>query len=135
MAAPRGGYVRRMHAGLSIAIVILPVLWLLPAAALVALVRFESRRGGGPSPWLHAALNAAFIAWCVYAVVVLREGLHGPNQPLITVPRLLVLAGFYAFVLPQAVEEMSASLRVVRSWATGCHAVAFAVLGAVWLAR
>jgi len=118
-------------AGLSIAIVILPVLWLLPGAALLALVRFETRRGG-PWPWLHAALNAAFIAWGVYAVVVLREGLHGPNQPLITVPRLLVLALCYAFVLPRVVEEMTGSMHALRAVAAGCHAVAFAILAAVW---
>ena len=74
------------YIGLSIAIVILPVLWLLPGAAILALVRYEARRDG-PRLWLHFLLNMAFIAWCIYAVVVLREGLHGPNMPLITIPR------------------------------------------------
>ena len=77
-------------------------------------------------------LNAAFIAWCAYAVVVLREGLRGPNQPLITVPRLLVLAVGYAFVLPRIVEEMTAPLRALRVGAAGRHAVAVAILAAIW---
>ena len=120
------------HLGLSVAIFILPVLWLLPAAAFLALVRYETARGG---PWLrvHVPLNAAFIAWSVYAVMVLREGIHSPNSPLITIPRLLILALFYELVFPAAVDDMAGRTRVLRHVAAACHLVAFVALMIVWL--
>jgi hypothetical protein len=120
------------HLGLSVAIFILPVLWLLPAAGLLALVRYETRRGG-PWLWVHAPLNAAFIGWCVYAVEVLREGIHSPNSPLITIPRLLFVALFYVLVFPAAVDEMSQRMRVFRRSAIACNLLAFVALMAAWL--
>jgi hypothetical protein len=120
------------HVGLSIAIFILPVLWLLPAAALLALVRFETNRGG-PWLWVHVPLNAAFIAWCAYAVEVLREGIHSPNSPLVTIPRLLFLALFYELVFSVAVDEVPKRLRVFRHTAAACHLVAFVALMVLWL--
>jgi len=120
------------HLGLSVAIFILPVLWLLPAAILLALVRYETNRGG-PWLWVQAPLNAAFIAWCVYAVEVLREGVESANSPLVTIPRLLILALFYELVFPAVVDEAPSRMRVFRHAAAACNLVAFVALMVSWL--
>ena len=120
------------HLGLAVAICVLPVLWFLPAAVLVALVRYEVDRGG-PRLWLHVPLNAAFIGWCVYAVEVLREGIHSPNSPLVTIPRLLVVALFYGWVFTVVVDTVPDRLRLFSRTAAACHLVAFVALMVVWL--
>ena len=120
------------HLGLSVAIAVLPVLWLLPAGALLALVRYETQRGG-PWLWLQVPLNAAFIAWCVYAVVVLREEIDGPNSPLVTIPRLLGLALFYELVFPAVVDQVPSRMHAFRHVAAACHLVAFVVLTVSWM--
>jgi hypothetical protein len=72
-------------------------------------------------------LNAAFLAWTFYAVQVLHGDLHSTNSPLIVVPRLLVLATFYALAVPQMVED-PAKQRVFRYAVAGCYVVAFVAL-------
>ena len=95
-----------LHTGFFIAIAILPALWLVPLAVLFPLMYYETSRSG-PRLSVHLALNAAFLAWSVYAVLVLHEGLHSTNSPLIVVPRLLVPATFYAFAIPRLVSDAS----------------------------
>ena len=120
------------HLGLAVAICVLPVLWFLPGAALMALVRYELGKGG---PWLrvHVPLNVAFIAWCVYAVEVLREGVQSPNSPLVTIPRLLIVALFYGLVFSVVVDTVPDRLRVFSRTAAACNLVAFVALMVVWL--
>lgn len=115
-----------LHTGFLIAMVILPVLWLVPLALLGPLVYFEAGRGG-PRLRIHVPLNAAFLAWTAYAVQVLHGGLHSTNSPLIVVPRLLVLATFYALAVPQMVAELG-KRRVFRYAFAGCYLVEFGVL-------
>jgi 4-hydroxybenzoate polyprenyltransferase len=88
---------------------------------------------GGPWLWVQAPLNAAFIAWCVYAVEVLREGVESANSPLVTIPRLLILALFYEFVFPAAVDDVPSRMRVFRHAAAACNLVAFVALMISWL--
>ena len=115
-----------LHTGFFIAIAILPALWLVPLAVLFPLMYYEVT-GSGPRLSVHLPLNAAFLAWSVYAVQILHEGLHSTNSPLIVVPRLLVLAVFYAFAMPRVVESPKRQ-RVFRYAVAGCYAVAFAIL-------
>jgi drug/metabolite transporter superfamily protein YnfA len=115
-----------LHTGFFIAIAILPALWLLPLVVLFPLMYYETVRSG-PLLRVHLPLNAAFLAWSVYAVYVLHEGLHSTNSPLIVVPRLLVLAVFYAIAIPRLVEN-PATRRVFRYAVAGCYVVAFLVL-------
>jgi len=115
-----------LHTGFFIAIAILPALWLVPLAVLFPLMYYEVT-GSGPRLSVHLPLNAAFLAWSVYAVQILHEGLHSTNSPLIVVPRLLVLAVFYAFAMPRMVTSPTRR-RVFRYAVAGCYAVAFAIL-------
>lgn len=108
------------------AIAVLPALWLVPLAVLVPLVYYEAVRSG-PRLWVHLPINAMFLAWSVYAVEVMQEGLHSTNSPLIVVPRLLVLAVFYAFAMPRVVHDASRQ-RAFRYAIPACHAVAFVIL-------
>ena len=114
------------HAGFLVAMVVLPVLWLAPLAVLGAVVFVEAARQG-PLLRLHVPLNLAFLAWTAYAVHVLHAGLHSTNSPLIVVPRLLVLAAFYALAVPQMVPD-AARRRVFRYAFSACHLAAFALL-------
>ena len=114
------------HTGILIAIAILPALWLAPLALLFPVVYFEITRGG-PRLRVHVPLNVAFLAWSIYAVQFLNGGLHSTNSPLIMIPRLLVLALFYALAVPKLVED-SARRRVFRYVIAGSDAFAFAVL-------
>ena len=120
------------HLGLAVAICVLPVLWFLPGAVLITLVRYELGKGG---PWLrvHVPLNVAFIAWCVYAVQVLREDIHGANSPLITIPQLLIVALFYGWVFSVVLDTVPDRLRAFSRTAAACNFVAFVVLMVVWL--
>ena len=118
-----------LHTGFLIAMVILPVLWLVPLAVLGPLVYVEAGRSG-PRLRTHIVLNVAFLAWTTYAVLVLHAGLHSTNSPLIVVPRLLVLAGFYALAVPQMVAEPH-KRRWFRYALSGCHLIAFGVLFAM----
>ena len=115
-----------LHTGFFIAIAILPALWLAPLAILFPVVYYEVVRGG-PRLRIHLPLNAAFLVWSAYAVQVLHEGLHSTNSPLIVVPRLLVLATFYALAVPRLVEG-AAERNVFRYAVPGCYLVAFAIL-------
>src|SRR5678816_1120760 len=115
-----------LHTGFFIAIAILPALWLVPLAVLFPLMYYETARSG-PRLTLHLPLNAAFLAWSVYAVQILHEGLHSTNSPLIVVPRLLVLATFYALAIPRLVAD-GAERRVFRYGIAGCYLVAFVIL-------
>ena len=115
-----------LHTGFFIAIAILPALWLVPLAVLFPLMYYETSRSG-PRLSVHLALNAAFLAWSVYAVLVLHEGLHSTNSPLIVVPRLLVLATFYAFAIPRLVSDAS-ERSAFRYGIAGCYLVAFVIL-------
>ena len=115
-----------LHSGFFIAIAILPALWLVPLAVLFPLMYYETSRSG-PRLGVHLALNAAFLAWSVYAVLVLHEGLHSTNSPLIVVPRLLVLATFYAFAIPRLVSD-AGERSVFRYGIAGCYLVAFVIL-------
>jgi len=72
-------------------------------------------------------LNALFVAWSVYAVLLLHGGLHSTNSPLIVIPRLLVLALFYALAVPKLVED-SRRRRVFRYAIAGSDAIVFAAL-------
>lgn len=110
------------------AIIVLPVYWLLPLAALVALVRFEAKRGG---PWwcLHLLLTLAFIGWSYYAIEVLDEDPHGPNSPFVTIPRLLLVAVFYVVVLPRVVDTLPRRIERLRYALATAHLVVFIVLG------
>jgi hypothetical protein len=92
-----------IHNGFLIAMVVLPVLWIAPLAVFCVILYFESGRSGPQLRW-HVPINVAFLAWCSYAVLVLRGGLHSVDSPLIVVPRLLVMAMFYAFAVPQLVS-------------------------------
>jgi hypothetical protein len=118
--------------GFFIAIAVLPALWLAPLAILFPIVYYEVARDG-PRLKLHLPLNAAFLAWSVYAVFVLHGGLHSTNSPLIVVPRLLVLATLYAFAIPRLVDDAS-ERHVFRYALAGCHLAAFVILfaGADW---
>jgi len=115
-----------LHTGFFIAIAILPALWLVPLAVLFPLMYYEATEGG-PRLSIHLPLNAAFLAWSVYAVQILHEGLHSTNSPLIVVPRLLVLAVFYAFAIPRLVEDPRRR-RVFRYAFARCYVVAFTIL-------
>ena len=115
-----------LHTGFLIAMVLLPVFWLMPLVLLGPLVYFETGRNG-PRLRVHLPLNAVFLAWTVYAVQVLHGDLHSTDSPLIVVPRLLVLAAFYALAVPEMVEN-PAKQRVFRYAVAGCHVVAFVVL-------
>ena len=117
------------HTGFLIAMVVLPVLWLVPLAVLGPLVYFEAGRSG-PRLRVHVPLNLAFLAWTAYAVIVLHAGLHSTSSPLIVVPRLLVLAAFYALAVPQMVTEPGAR-RVFRYAFAVAYLIAFAVLFAM----
>ncbi len=110
------------------AIIVLPVFWLVPLAALVALVRFEAKRGG-PWWWLHLPLVVAFIAWSYYAVEVLDEDPHGPNSPFVTLPRLLVVAAFYLVVLPRIIDTVPRPVERLRPVLASVNLVVFLVLG------
>jgi hypothetical protein len=114
------------HTGFLIAMVILPVLWLVPLAVLGPLVYFEAGRAG-PRLLVHVPLNIAFLAWSAYAVQVLHEGLHSTNSPLIAVPRLLVVAGFYALAVPQMVADARRQ-RVFRYAFAAIYVIVFGVL-------
>jgi len=114
------------HMGFLIAMVVLPVLWLAPLVVLGPLVYIEACRNG-PLLRIHVPLNAAFLLWSGYAVQVLHAGLHSTNSPLIAVPRLLVLAAFYALAVPQLVSEPRRR-RVFRHAFAACYLVAFGVL-------
>ena len=115
-----------LHTGFFIAIAILPALWLVPLAVLFPLMYYEVT-GSGPRLSVHLPLNAAFLAWSVYAVQILHEGLHSTNSPLIVVPRLLVLATFYALALPRLVEGTT-ERNVFRFAVPACYLVAFVIL-------
>ena len=114
------------HTGILIAIAILPALWLAPLALLFPVVYYEITRGG-PRLRVHVPLNALFVAWSVYAVLFLHGGLHSTNSPLIVIPRLLVLALFYALAVPKLVED-SRRRRVFRYAIAGSDAIVFAAL-------
>jgi len=116
-----------LHTGFFIAIAILPALWLVPLAVLFPLMYYETVRSGGPRLGVHVPLNALFLAWSIYAVQFLHEGLHSTNSPLIVVPRLLVLAVFYAFVIPRLVDDV-ARQRVFRYALAGSYGAAFVIL-------
>jgi hypothetical protein len=115
-----------LHTGFFIAIAILPALWLVPLAVLFPLIYYEAVRNG-PRLRLHLPLNAVFLACSVYAVQFLHEGLHSTSSPLIVVPRLLVLAVFYAFAIPRLVED-PAKRWVFRYAVAGAYGVAFVIL-------
>lgn len=110
------------------ALIVLPVFWLLPMAGLIALVRFEAPRGG-PWWWLHLPISAAFIAWSWYAVEVLDVDPHSPNSPFVTIPRLLLVAVFYLWVLPRVVDAIPRSFDRLRFGLSAAHVVVFLVLG------
>ena len=118
-----------IHKGFLIAMVVLPVLWLAPLAVLGPLVYFEAGRAG-PRLRIHVPLNVVFVAWTAYAVLVLHEGLHGTSSPLIVVPRMLVLAAFYALAVPQMVVDPG-KRRVFRYVFAASYVVAFGVLFAI----
>ena len=112
--------------------VVLPALWLAPLVVFGTILYFETGRGGPQLRW-HVPINVAFLAWCGYAVLVLHGGLHSVDSPLIVVPRLLVMAVFYAFAVPQLVS--ASATRAVFRYAFGiAYLVAFAALflGADW---
>jgi len=115
-----------LHTGFFIAIAILPALWLVPLAVLFPLMYYETVRSG-PRLAVHLPLNAIFLAWSIYAVQVLHEGLHSTNSPLIVVPRLLVLAAFYALAIPRLVKD-PAERRVFRYLVAGCYGIVFVIL-------
>ena len=115
-----------LHTGFFIAIAILPALWLAPLAVLFPIIYYEVVKDG-PRLRVHLPLNAAFLVWSVYAVQVLHEGLHSTNSPLIVVPRLLVLATFYALAIPRLVKD-TAERNVFRYALAGCYLLAFAIL-------
>ena len=114
------------HTGILIAIAILPALWLAPLALLFPVVYYEITRSG-PRLRVHVPLNALFVAWSVYAVLLLHGGLHSTNSPLIVIPRLLGLALFYALAVPKLVED-SKRRRVFRYAIAGSDAIVFAAL-------
>ena len=97
-----------LHTGFFIAIAILPALWLAPLAVLFPLMYYEVT-GSGPRLSIHLPLNAAFLAWSVYAVQILHEGLHSTNSPLIVVPRLLVLVLFGGRAASWTITSMGAT--------------------------
>lgn len=118
-----------IHRGFLIAMVVLPVLWLAPLAVLGPLVYFEAGRAG-PRLRIHVPLNIVFVAWTAYAVQVLHAGLHSTSSPLIVVPRMLVLAAFYALAVPQMVADPG-KRRVFRYAFAASYLIAFGVLFAL----
>jgi len=118
-----------IHTGFLIAMVVLPVLWLAPLAVLGPLVYYEAGRAG-PRLRIHVPLNIVFVAWTAYAVQVLHEGLHSTSSPLIVVPRMLVLAAFYALAVPQMVAD-PVKRRVFRYAFAVSYVIAFGVLFAI----
>ena len=121
-----GGAGLVIHNGFLIAMVVLPALWLAPLAVFGTILYFETGHRGPQLRW-HVPLNVAFLGWCSYAVMVLHGGLHSVDSPLIVVPRLLVMAAFYAFAVPQLVS--APAKRGLFRYAFGfAYLIAFAVL-------